>query len=157
MPDFADEEIYQQALIKASRHGRIETLQSLLKATINDPHEKTYREALIMASEYGHVKAVRLLLDAGADVNDPETQFHGNWNDELFEPRQAQHSLALQAAADYGHSEVVRILLRAGADVHARDHDGDSALHLLSRKKCKCKDCSEIKQMLLDAGADFNF
>jgi ankyrin repeat protein len=155
-----DQNILCSALIRASEKGRADMVQSLLTATMDAPHEEAYRKVLVNSMLTCDIPFVRLLLDAGADVNDPKTQYHGNWNDELFEPEKDEFSLALHAAACTGVSETVKMLLDAGADVHARDHNGYSALHLASQLRNELGEngeYEEIVQMLLDAGADFNF
>lgn len=62
--------LYQEtALHIASRHGRVEAVDWLLKAGLDVNYRFPGKStALMLASEKGHLKVVERLLDGGADV-----------------------------------------------------------------------------------------
>ena len=64
----------------------------------------------------GHGEVLRLLVEAGADM----------------EERNSQGRTALMVASLEGHQGVVEALLRAGAQVEAADEDGGTALMVAS-------------------------
>ena len=84
---------------------------------------------LSQAASQGAVEAVKLLLLHGAKVN------HGN---------------ALSGAVEVRNEELVRILLEAGEDPNRPDRHGETALY----KAMKLEDDDNIKEILLNAGAD---
>jgi ankyrin repeat protein len=159
-------DVYEEALIEASKAGRSEIVRSIL-AKSNAPHQQCIQQALIAAvsqpSYEGvinvHVikttrdRTVQILLDAGVDVNAPAGQYKSDSSGAAPEPRKKGHSLPLHAAAAFHRAVLVDMLLDAGADVHARDHNEDTALQVVSHQGCDCWSCKTIKQMLLAAGA----
>ena len=87
---------------------------------------------LSQAAAQGSVKTVKLLLLNGAKVN------YGN---------------ALSGAVEIGNEELVRILLEAGEDPNRPDQHGQTPLY----KAMQGEDNENIKEILLEAGADIRF
>ncbi|ALC46779.1 CG11168, partial [Drosophila busckii] len=132
---------FQTALDLAAQFGRLQVVQTLLRADpdLITPYRR-YEEdnlseklgyatqyattptkhifthtCLHLASRNGHKKVVETLLAAGVDVNI------------LTHAGSALHEAAL-----CGKKSVVVALLKAGIDVHATDHNGRTALEILS-------------------------
>jgi ankyrin repeat protein len=85
---------------------------------------------LALAAERGFMDCVSLLLNAGATVNDPESN-------------------ALSYAAAKGDSEMVALLLDAGAEINFSDEEGNTALMTATLEGCE-----SIVAFLLERGAD---
>jgi hypothetical protein len=100
MEELGEEDTDDNALIEASKHGKVGFVEYLLSAGA-DVHAKD-DWALQLASENGHTEVVKVLLAAGADVH-------------------AEDDWALRWASGKGYVEVVKVLLAAGANVHTRD------------------------------------
>jgi ankyrin repeat protein len=92
----------------------------------------------------GNVEIVQLLLDAGADIESDEINWIGG--------------KPLQWASEH-EPATVRLLLERGADVNARNIKAGSeflGFTPLIMNASQKNDCSEVTQILLDAGADIN-
>jgi ankyrin repeat protein len=131
-------EILGSALVAASRSGRSEILEMLLKGEFDIRHEfyaDNFRTALHAASMQGSVENVEILLQHGAQVN------------VCGGPRGS----ALQLASLKGSVRVVRVLLHAGANVNTRDGEYGTALQAACHSGSK-----EVAELLLSSGADVN-
>jgi hypothetical protein len=70
------------------------------------------QHALCVAAGYGHLGIVKMLLNAGADVDNHDSQ----------------KCTALHTAVRHGNDEIVTMLVLAGADVNARDQRDETPL-----------------------------
>jgi ankyrin repeat protein len=92
----------------------------------------------------GFVEIVELLLDAGADIEADEIGLYGG--------------KALHWASEH-EPATVALLLGRGANVNARNIKADSEFYgvtPLIMNATQRNDCSEVTELLLDAGADIN-
>ncbi|XP_049769430.1 ankyrin repeat, PH and SEC7 domain containing protein secG-like [Schistocerca cancellata] len=123
-------------LIQAAEQGAVEELRALLAAgaDVGVRGRGEHRmPALHWAVQGEHTEAVRCLLDAGAEVND----------------RDSDQNTPLHLAAYSGDVALVQILLESSADPNARDKWGRTPLH-----DAVWRGHIEAATMLLDAGAD---
>ena len=124
-----------EALVEASKEGRLEEVEMRLKKP-QDPNAVNMDgcTALHPAAESGHLEVVRLLLEAGASLN------------------QSCHTgqAPLHFAAVQGHVEVVRLLLAAGASLDLNLAGSGTALHLAA-----WNGHTEVVCLLLEAGASY--
>jgi ankyrin repeat protein len=119
-PTDAPQEILDEALVWASKSGRVEAIERLVELGAGvdaDPYRGT---PLTWAATNGHVTAIRRLVELGADVNGRGT-FGG--------PDHGEGVTALHLAAQSGRAEAVEALLELGADPAIRDalHGGTPA------------------------------
>ncbi len=91
--------------------------------------------ALIDASDGGHIAIVKLLLEAGANVNDKDSE----------------GETALICASRKGHIDVIKILLQVGANVNDKDNIEKTALTYALQYHHV-----EVIKFLLEKGADIN-
>ena len=108
-----------EALLDASRDGRLDEIRSLLDrhANINAVNTGKFTP-LHWASRNGHHQCIELLLDRGANINAVN-----KYND-----------TPLVNASRNGHHQCIELLIDRGADKSIKDvrEDGrDSLLHLL--------------------------
>ena len=108
-----------EALLDASRDGRLDEIRSLLDrhANINAVNTGKFTP-LHWASRNGHHQCIELLLDRGANINAVNTG--------KFTP--------LHYASSYGQYQCVELLIDRGADKSikgVRENGRDSLLHLL--------------------------
>jgi ankyrin repeat protein len=106
------QEILDEALVWASKSGRIAVLDRLLRAGARldaDPYRGT---PLIWAAVCNRTETVAWLLDHGADI-DRKATFGGLTH--------GQGVTALHMAAQCGHMPVVRLLVERGADRSIQD------------------------------------
>jgi ankyrin repeat protein len=89
---------------------------------------------LLNACWLGNTKKVKTLIAEGANVN-------------VVTYRNAT---PLLVAAKGGYIEIVKLLIEFGGDVNAKDEDGNTALHLIS------KEDFEIGKLLIEKGIDVN-
>ena len=101
------QEVLDEALVWASKSGRIEILSRLIQAGPNldaDPYRGT---PLIWAAARNRIEAAEWLIDHGATVNRKAT-FGG--------PTHGQGITALHIASQSGHLQMVQLLINKGAD-----------------------------------------
>jgi ankyrin repeat protein len=111
-PSIDPQEVLDEALVWASRNGRLNVLERLVRAgaCVNaDPYRGT---SLIWASVCNRVETVAWLLNHGANINLRAT-FGGSTH--------GQGITALHMAAQYGHLPVVKLLVERGADRSIKD------------------------------------
>lgn len=114
---------------------RLECVKILIKAGVDlEAQNRVGNTALHYAAATRKAECMECLLDGGADVN-----------------RQGEKSLQtpLHFAANAGDVDSVRLCINRGADINAVDVNGDSALHLCSRKGAQA--CIDT---LIESGAD---
>ena len=136
-----DEEGVTQLHI-AAESGDGNTVRRLLDrgADPNQPDAER-RQALHLAVEANSVESIEPLLEAGANPN----------------VRQAYlNQTPLHRAALFGAAESTQRLLQAGADPDARDHLGDTPLHLAVSNNASEEAYLATVHRLLDGGADPN-
>ena len=124
-----------EALVEASKEGRLEEVETRLKKP-QDPNAANTDglTCLHFAAWYGHLDCVSSLLEAGASLN------------------QAQCGQApLHVAAWQGHVEMVRFLLAAGASCDLAVTDMVIALLLAASNGH-----TEVVRLLVEAGAFSN-
>ena len=122
-----------QALLEASKEGRLEEVETRLKK-LQDPNAANMkgRTALTFAAKHGHLECVRLLLEAGASC---EVATYGKVT-------------PLHRAVANGHLEVVRLMLEYGASCEMASHSGITPLH-----RAVTMNHVEVVRLLLEAGA----
>jgi len=111
-PSADPQEVLDEALVWASKSGRLAALERLLRAgaRVNaDPYRGT---PLIWAAVCNRTEAARWLLDHGADINQKAT-FGGLTHGEGI--------TALHLAAQNGHMPMVRLLVERGAGRSIKD------------------------------------
>lgn len=116
-PSSDAQEILDEALTWASRNGRLDAVDALLRHGANVEADVYRGTPLIWAAAVGRADAVQRLLERGADPSRRAT-FGG--------PKHGQGVTALHMAAENGHLDVIRTLLDAGADTSLRDDLYDS-------------------------------
>jgi ankyrin repeat protein len=119
-PSDAPQEVLDEALVWASKSGRVEAIDRLVELGAGldaDPYRGT---PLIWAAANARVAAIHRLVELGADVNG-RGSFGG--------PDHGEGVTALHLAAQSGRAEAVETLLELGADPGIRDvlHDGTPA------------------------------
>ena len=65
-------------------------------------------------------------------------------------------TILLHSASYHGRLEMVRMLLSNGVNSNAKNHRGETALHVLSRCGPDSKDCVRVARLLLECGVDVN-
>ena len=170
-PNIADS-VGNTCLHEASRTNcSNEVLQSIIDHDVDvNAINKWNQTALALAVMEGNVDAINVLLNAAADPNiadvDGETCLHeAIRNDCRKEVLQSildheanvnvttkQIFTALMMACTKGNAGVIRILLKANADPNIVNADGDTCLHVTTRKGCN----KDILQSLLNHGANVN-
>ncbi|HLK22546.1 MAG TPA: ankyrin repeat domain-containing protein [Bryobacteraceae bacterium] len=111
-PSNDSQEILDEALVWASKSGRVGVLDRLLRAGANihaDPYRGT---PLLWAASCNRTEAAAWLLDHGANVNQKAT-FGGLTH--------GQGITALHMAAQNGHLPMVQLLVKRGADPSLKD------------------------------------
>ena len=111
-PSADPQEVLDEALVWASKSGRIEVLPRLLRAGARldaDPYRGT---PLIWAAACNRLETVEWLIDHGAAVNRKAT-FGGLTH--------GQGVTALHLASQNGHLSMVRLLIERGADPKIRE------------------------------------
>jgi ankyrin repeat protein len=111
-PSADPQEVLDEALVWASKSGRLAALERLVRAgaRVNaDPYRGT---PLIWAAVCNRTEAARWLLDHGADINQKAT-FGGLTH--------GQGITALHLAAQNGHMPMVRLLVERGAGRSIKD------------------------------------
>ncbi len=111
-PSTDTQEVLDEALVWASKSGRLAVLERLVRAGARldaDPYRGT---PLIWAAVCNRMETVAWLLDHGADINRKAT-FGG--------PAHGQGITALHMAAQSGHLPVVNLLVERGADRSIQD------------------------------------
>ena len=135
-------------LQRAVRNGHTATVHSIVKRKAADvnmlcPNELPQASAiqdhtlrvfvmeppLVTATRLGYIPMVKLLLQDGADAN---MQSHFCT---IASPRRGT---ALHFAVMDESVELVNLLLENGASVHAKDSDGETALHKAAKCYCVC-------------------
>lgn len=116
-PSSDEQEILDEALAWASRNGRLDAVDALLRHGANVDADVYRGTPLIWAAAQGRADAVQRLVERGADPSQRAT-FGG--------PKHGQGVTALHMAAENGHLDVIRSLLDAGADTSLRDDLYDS-------------------------------
>lgn len=125
------------ALIRAAKHGDVETVISLIQKGANLNIQNKYgNTALIRSSYFGHSEIVRVLIEKGANL-DIQGQFRNT---------------ALIEAATNGHTEIVATLAKNGAQLDLQNEYGHTALIESIREKPH----RQIVPLLLNYGADPN-
>ena len=119
-PSADPQEVLDEALVWASKSGRIEVLPRLLRAGARldaDPYRGT---PLIWAAGCNRLETATWLVDRGAAVNRQAT-FGGLTH--------GQGVTALHMAAQNGHLSMVKLLIARGADPSIKDdlYHGDAA------------------------------
>ena len=119
-PSDAPQEVLDEALVWASKSGRVEAIDRLVELGAGldaDPYRGT---PLIWAAANARVAAIHRLVELGADVNG-RGSFGG--------PDHGEGVTALHLAAQSGRAEAVETLLELGADPGIRDvlHGGTPA------------------------------
>ncbi|XP_033635280.1 transient receptor potential cation channel subfamily A member 1 homolog isoform X2 [Asterias rubens] len=145
----AKNEEEQTALHLASKHGRVHTLNELVRQDItgiNDEDENS-NSPLHLAATEGHAKCVLALIAAGADI---EARNHTLWtpldcsaangwvkcatalleNDSPVDPIDKSKTTPLHLACRNGHVEMVKLLATWGADLSLKDADNRNCLDL---------------------------
>lgn len=170
------------ALIWAAEHGRMETVQNVLR-------EHKDKQAIIevckwplcVASEHGHSEIVKVFLDVGVDINidaaDLFTENNGPFGTPLYRACEGSHedlvllliskgadvnikgryqrcTYALVTVARKGHERLVLALLAAGADINAYERGGSTQHTALS--VASAEGHIPIVKLLLEKGADVN-
>jgi ankyrin repeat protein len=118
-PSADPQEVLDEALVWASKSGRTEVLDRLLRAGARldaDPYRGT---PLIWAAVRNRIETAAWLLDHGANINRKAT-FGG--------PTHGQGVTALHMAAQSGHLAMVQLLIQKGADPEIKDdlHHGEA-------------------------------
>jgi ankyrin repeat protein len=134
-------EMGRRALLWASRHGRADVVDMLLRRKDIDDMNCWFDfnlKPLMLATIHGHAAVVDLLLGKGAD---PE------YGEFIWKYR-----TALMVAAGYGYTEIVRQLLDHGAD--ARAVDGMTTLMYAALEDSP--GAVDIIRTLLDAGTELD-
>jgi hypothetical protein len=132
-PTTLDESNIHALAVNGNKHGMRALLDSNLDVDVEDNDGCT---ALQKAAYGGHRAISQMLLDAGADVNHPGGNLHGN---------------ALQCAVRQGHGRLVQLLIDNGANVNQQRGISGSALQAAASQGHEC-----IVESLLRAGADVN-
>jgi ankyrin repeat protein len=65
-------------------------------------------------------------------------------------------TILLHFASYHGRLEMVRMLLNHGVKPNAKNHQGETALHVASRGRCDSQDGVRVARLLLERGADVN-
>ena len=65
-------------------------------------------------------------------------------------------TILLHSASYHGRLEMVRTLLNHGVKSSAKNHLGETALHVMSRSKYDTKDSGRVARLLLERGMDVN-
>lgn len=121
-------------LIDATNGGDLEYVKRLLAESVRvDAANASGDTPLHRAAASGNVEMMRALLDAGAPI----------------EAVGSADYTPLLAAAKSGQIKAVEYFLQAGANVHAGDDD-------ILCYACENKDCLELVELLLQAGARVN-
>lgn len=111
----------QVALFYAVRRGSREMLSWLLSRTENVNPRDSEGNTPLMAAARSTNMSVQLLLDAGAEVNTTN----------------ALGQTALHVAANAGYAEILRTLIEAGANTGAVDHEGRTAIDLITHERLR--------------------
>lgn len=122
---------YYTPLYVAAKNGNTEIVRLLLEKGAQASLTTKGHTPLFAAAQYGHLDVVRLLVDHGAQIN------LGKNINSLF------------IAAQNGHFETVRYLLENGALINLPDSEGETALHIATKRRH-----IEIVKLLLKAGAN---
>ena len=152
-----------EALVEASKEGRLEEVETRLKKP-QDPNAVNTDgcTALQWACLGGHTEVVCLLLEAGAACDQAgQASLHvAAWQGHVEVVRLllaagasrdlalAGSGTALHLAAGQGHTEVVRLLLEAGASCDVTTDSGVSPL-----RRAVARGHVEVVRLLLEAGA----
>jgi ankyrin repeat protein len=157
-----DQGSYDTPLLEASRDGKLEMVEELLKAgaCIGDP--PTVQNALATACTQRHRAVSELLLEAlrGTDKEaricaDALSAAMQSRDDEmvqlLLERGLALTIETLHQACAAGLEETVRMLLVNGIDVNSDDGTSAHPLHVAA-----CHSHPTVVQLLIDRGADVN-
>jgi hypothetical protein len=131
-PTLDDSNIHALA-VNGNKHGMRALVDSDLDVDVEDNDGCA---ALQKAAYGGHRAISQMLLDAGADVNHPGGNLHGN---------------ALQCAVRQGHGRLVQVLIDNGANVNQQRGISGSALQAAASQGHE-----SIVESLLRAGADVN-
>ena len=130
------------ALVHAARAGDIKLVRKLLSMGAdvsyrNDDEEEddVPATALMAAASTAKVKCMKLLLEAGAPVNDCDSN----------------HETALMTAVSRGKTKGIKLLLEAGADVNAFNWRGITVLSYAVESKRP-----DIIRLLVESGANVN-
>lgn len=124
----------EQCLIDAADGGDVEHVKRLLAEGVTvDAANSSGDTALHRAARNGHLEMIEALLKAGAPI---EAAGCADWT-------------PLLTAANRGKLTSLQKLLQAGADIHAGDDD-------VLCYACDNKDCLELVELLLKAGATVN-
>ncbi len=160
-------------LLKASRDGKIKTVQALLEKGADVNTKNNYGvTALIFASSMGHTDIVKLLIEKGAEVNAKTTDSYTAliWASKnghtdivgLLKQAGVVNTIAdiafvdlnekLVEASGKGNVGIVKTLIDKGADVNAKESKyGLTALILAS-----CEGYTDTIKLLIENGADVN-
>jgi ankyrin repeat protein len=110
-------------ILKAAKSGDAATITALLKKdkALLNARDKDGSTPLHCAAWKGHVAVVEVLLDAGANINDVNTNTH--WG-----------TTPLHAAAHGNQKDVAAVLIARGANLRAKNLNGrtplgETALH----------------------------
>ncbi len=165
-PNVEDED-QETPLFPASRNGKVEAAELLLKAGADANHRDWQKMTpLHGASENGHDDVARLLLECEADVN---TKHENDWTALHLASRAGKGKVAevlldhgakvdekndsewtpLHMASQKGHLDVVKLLLTAGANVNILNEEDETPLHLAAFYSH-----FKVAQVLIEHGAD---
>lgn len=133
----------QSALHVATRNGNLDMVKTLLDlgVDLNCQEFSSLSTPLHLAALCKHEKIVELLLERGADPNFRDSKYC----------TALHNSVKRSFSIDNISYKLVTDLLGTDVEIDARDHDGNTALHLASAQNDQV-----VIRLLLDQGADLN-